>query len=190
MPAILASRAAPSLFPRPSPYSRPAGPRSPSNPNPPPPLVPPPSSRRRPDSPPSVSPAPIPRTGSFSSPSSSDFGPHPALSPFLQGCRRAPRSAAASARRDAPPPPLLASITAGEARRLLLFPVRVSPWPLRPRLAPPPSAAAAASRRARVLRGGRAHAAVKAGLALTRLGGPLARGPRLSAPGLAGWGCT
>jgi len=146
-----------------------------------------------------VSPTPIPRTGSFSSPSSSDFGPHPALSPFLQGRRRAPRSAAASARRDAPPPPLLACITAGEARRLLLFPVRAFPGPLRPRSVVPPRAAAARRRRARACaralrdarRRGRAHARVKArGFALTRLGGLLARGPGLSAAGLAGWGAS
>ena len=77
-------------------------------------------------------------------------------------------------------------------------PPRCPPFPLWPRPVAPLRAAAARRRRARACaraarrarRRGRAHAAVKAGLALTRLGGPLARGPRLSAPGLAGWGCT
>jgi len=144
------------------------------------------------DSPAPVSAAAIPRLGSSLAPSSSDFGPHPALSPFLQGRRRAPPPAAASARRAAPPPPLLARSAAGEPRRHLRITVRTPPFPLWPRPIAPLRAAAARRRRARACarRHGRAHAAVKAGLALIRLGGPLARGPRLSAPGLAGWGCT
>ena len=120
------------------------------------------------------------------------FAPNPATSPSLQSRRRAPRSAAAPARRAAPPPPLLARAAAGEPRRHLRITVRTPPFPLWPRPVAPLRAAAARRRRARACarRHGRAHAAVKAGLALTRLGGPLARGPRLSAPGLAGWGCT
>ena len=167
-------------------------PRSPSNPNPPPPLVPPPSSVLAADSPAPVSAAAIPRLGSSLAPSSSDFDPHPALSPFLQGRRRAPPPAAASARRAAPSPPLLARITAGEARLLLLFPVRAAPGPLRPCLAAPARAAVAvrAHRASPATPWPRPRRGQGACPALTRLGGPLARGPRLSAPGLAGWGCT
>ena len=125
------------------------------------------------DSPPSVSGSSIPRGESFFPLPSLGFAPNPAPSPSLQSRRRAPRSAAAPARRAAPPPPLLARATAGELHYHLRIAVRTPPFPLWPRPVAPLRAAA-----------------VKAGLALTQLGGPLARGPRLSAPGLAGWGCT
>ena len=106
---------------------------------------------RRPDSPSPVNAASILRVGSFLASSSFDFAPNPAPSASLQGRRCSPPPAAAPARRTAPSQPLLACATAGEARRLLLIPVRAAPGPLRPRSAAPPSASpAACTRRARV----------------------------------------
>ena len=97
----------------------------------------------------------IPRAGSSLSLSSSDSDAYPALGLAVQGRRRSPPSAAAHRRGAAASPPLLACATAGEARRLLLIPVRAAPGPLRPRSVAPPSAGAAAcARRAR----GRAQA--------------------------------
>ena len=114
-----------------------------------------PSSAGRRDSSPPVSRGSIPRGGSFLYLLSLDSTPNPAPSASLQGRRRSSPPAAAPARRTAPSPPLLACATAGEARRLLLIPVRAAPGPLRPRSAAPPSAGAAAcARRAR----GRAQA--------------------------------
>ena len=100
------------------------------------------------DSPPSVSLSPIPCTGSSLSPSSSDSGVHPALSPPLQGSRRAGPPAAAPARRATRPPQFLAVQPAVEARRHLRIAVRTSPSPLRPRLVAPHRAAAHARARA------------------------------------------
>jgi hypothetical protein len=136
----------------------------------------------------------IRRVGSFLASSSSDSGANPAFSPSLQSRRRAPPPAAASVRRAAGPSPLLVRVTAGEARLHPLRAVRAFPGPLWPCFAVPPRAAAAVAARARARVApracrGRAPGRVKAaGLALTRPGGQLARGPRLSAPGLAGWG--
>ena len=117
--------------------------------------MPPPSSVLAADSPAPVSAAPILRLGSFLASPSSDFGPHPALSPFLQGRRRAPLPAAASARRAAPPLPLLARSAAGEPRHHLCFAVRTFPGPLWPCFAVPPRAAAAVAARALARRAAR-----------------------------------
>ena len=107
------------------------------------------------DSSPPVGLPSIPRVGSSLSLSSSDSDAYPALGLAVQGRRRSPPSAAAHRRGAAASPPLLACATAGEARRLLLIPVRAAPGPLRPRSVAPPSAGATAcARRAR----GRAQA--------------------------------
>jgi len=107
------------------------------------------------DSSPPVGLPSIPRVGSSLSLSSSDSDAYPALGLVVQGRRRSPPSAAAHRRGAAASPPLLACATAGEARRLLLIPVRAAPGPLRPRSVAPPSAGATAcARRAR----GRAQA--------------------------------
>ena len=114
-----------------------------------------PSSLLAADFPAPVRAATIPCAGSFISLPVTHSPPHSALSSFLQGPRRAPPPAAASLRRDAASSPLLACITAGEARRLLLFPVRAALGPLWPRPVAPLRAAAARRRRARRVR---AHA--------------------------------
>ena len=189
----------PSLLPSLSPYPRATGPVSPQT------LAPSslhchrPSSLAAADLPPSVSRSSIPRGESFSSPSSSEFGPHPALSPFLQGRRRAPRSAAAPARRAARPPPFPAVKPTGEPRRHLRIAVRTSPALLQPRLAAPARAATAVAARVRAHaaprpRRGRTPGRVKAsGLALTRPGwGAFPWGPPVGLwlTGVAGSGCT
>ena len=79
------------------------------------------------------------------------------------------RRAAAPVCRAAPPPQLLARITAGEARLLLLFPVRVAPGPLRPRLFAPPHAAV--RQRARAAPWARSPRVKAARAALTWTGG-------------------
>ena len=101
------------------------------------------------DSSPPVGLPAIPHVGTSLSLSSSDSDAYPALGLAVQGRRRSPPSAAAHRRGAAASPPLLACITAGEARRLLLFPVRTSPGLLRPCLAAPARAAAAVAARVR-----------------------------------------
>ena len=155
--------------PAPSPYPRSTGIPAP-NPSPSPPPLVPAELHAAADSPPSVSRSSIPCGEIFSSLSSFDFGPHPALFPPLQGRRRAGPPAAAPAHRAAPSPPFPTDQPTGEARRHLLHPVRTSPSPLSPRLVAPPRAAAARRRRARACapaprdarRRGRAHRALAA----------------------------
>ena len=145
-----------------------------------------------------VSLSPIPCTGSFSAPSSTDSAPKATSSLAASGRRRSPWSAAAQRRRAARPLPLLARVTAGEARRSPLHAVRTFPGRLWPCFAALPRAAAARRRCARRVRAHRASPATPwprprrgqgACPALTRLGGPLASGPHPSVPAGVKSGC-
>ena len=180
VPVILASRA--SLSARPPAPPRPLAPvpDRPSSPT----LAPDPLlHRRRPsslptaDSPAPVSAASILHVGSFLASSSFDFAPNPAPSPSPQSRRRAPPSAAARRRCAAASPPLLSCITAGEAHRHHLHPVRASPGRSGPASAvppcaapPPPSPRVPCARVTRHARRSRVHAAPRSPWARSRPG--------------------